>query len=173
MRLDASRVAAGAVSKNMLAIRRALDEAQWALNPESKSLPSAVDSPMATILTAARSILYEYKGLVADPELRSRIEKFVDMVTEWYENAEESSLELNQRRINSIDSYMEYVSRSIDAHRHDDPLPDQAVQVGSPRLAPAQVMFARGAPHLTPQASRSTHASRASLPGRPGPTATM
>lgn len=130
MRLDASRVAAGTVSKNMLAIRRALDEAQWALNPKSKSLPSAVDSPMATILTAARSILYEYKGLIADPELRSRIEKFVDMVTEWYENAEESSLELNQQRINSIDSYMEYVSRSIDAHRHDDPLPDQAVQVG-------------------------------------------
>jgi hypothetical protein len=85
---------------------------------------------MATILTAARSILYEYKGLVADPELRSRIEKFVDMVTEWYENAEESSLELNQQRINSIDSYMEYVGRSIDAHRHDDPLPDQVVQVG-------------------------------------------
>lgn len=130
MRLDASRVAAGAVSKNMLAIRTALDQAQWALNPESKSLPSAVDSPMATILTAARSILYEYKGLVADPELRSRIEKFVDMVTEWYDNAEESSPELNQRRINSIDSYMEYVSRSIDAHRHGDPLPDQAVQVG-------------------------------------------
>jgi hypothetical protein len=85
---------------------------------------------MATILTAARSILYEYKGLVADPELRSRIEKFVDMVTEWYDNAEESSPELNQRRINWIDSYMEYVSRPIDAHRHDDPLPDQAVPVG-------------------------------------------
>jgi hypothetical protein len=130
MRRDASRVAAGAVSKNMLAIRTALDEVQWALNPESKSLPSAVDSPMATILAAARSILYEYKGLIASPELRSRIEKFVDMVTEWYDNAEESSLELNQQRINSIDSYMEYVSRSIDAHRHGDPLPDQAVQVG-------------------------------------------
>jgi hypothetical protein len=85
---------------------------------------------MATILTAARSILYEYKGLVADPELRSRIEKFVDMVTEWYDNAEESSPELNQRRINSIDSCTEYVSRSIGAHRHGDLLPDQAVQVG-------------------------------------------
>jgi hypothetical protein len=40
-------------------------------------------------------------------------------------------------------------------------------------LMPPQVMFARAAPHLTPQESRSTHASRASLPGRPELTATM
>ena len=122
MRLDTSRVAAGAISKKMLAIRKALDQAQWALNPESESLPSAVDSPMATIDTAAQSILYEYKGLVADQELRSRVEKFIDMVTEWYDNAEESSQELNQRRINSIDSYMEYVHKSVDVQRGSDSL---------------------------------------------------
>jgi hypothetical protein len=33
------------------------------------------------------------------------------------------------------------------------------------------IMFARAAPHLTPQASRSTHASRASSPRPPGLTA--
>lgn len=130
MRLDTSRVAAGAISNKMLEIRKALDQAQWALNPESESPPSAVDSPMATIHAATQSILYEYKGLIADKELRSQVDKLIDMVTEWYDNAEESSLELNQRRINSIDSYMGSVHKSVDVQRGSDSLLDQAVQVG-------------------------------------------
>jgi hypothetical protein len=131
MRLDTSRVAVGAISKNMLAIRTSLDQAQWALDPARKAPPSAVDSPMATILAATRSILYEYKGLIADMELRSRIDKLVDMVANWYDNAEESSAEVNQQGISSIDSYMGFVNRSIDAHRDGQPLPlDQAAQVG-------------------------------------------
>ncbi len=123
MRQDTSRIAVGAIKQNILTIRDALDAAQWALNPESKSPASAVDSALATIRAANRSVVYEHKGLIADKELRSRIDNLDNMVTAWYENAKKSPPAVNQQGIRSIDTYMAYIIKSIEAHLDGDPLP--------------------------------------------------
>jgi len=123
MRQDTSRIAVGAIKQNILTIRDALDAAQWALNPENKSPASAVDSALATIRTANRSVVYEQRDLIANKDLRSRINKLDNMVTAWYENAEKSSLVVNQQGIDSIDAYMACIIESIEAHLDGDPLP--------------------------------------------------
>ena len=45
------------------------------------------------------------------------------MVTAWYENAEKSSLVVNQQGIDSIDAYMACIIESIEAHLDGDRLP--------------------------------------------------
>jgi hypothetical protein len=101
--------------------------AQWALNSKaSHRHPGRLadgDTRRRSILLRIQRPRRRSGATVPDRKVRRHGNRVV-------RQPEESSPELNQRRINSIDSYMEYVSRSIDAHRHGDPLRDQAVQVG-------------------------------------------
>jgi hypothetical protein len=132
MRQDTSHIAAVAVKKNISAIKEAMDDAQWALNPASEEPASAADSALATIRTATRSVMYEYKSLIADKELRSRVDNLATMVITWYENAEKSTPAVNQQGNESIAAYMRCVITSIDAHLDGAPLPpDESARAAS------------------------------------------
>jgi hypothetical protein len=123
VRREASHTASDAIKENMLTIRQAMFDIQWAMDPSNDSSDPSVDPLLETVRAAAQRILYLYSDPIADETLRSRIDIFVDMVEVWYKNARQSSRTVNQKRIESIESYMGYVNESIKAHRNDLQLP--------------------------------------------------
>ena len=122
-RQSASRTASNAIVENILVISKAMLDTQWTIDHSNNSSDPIIYSSLETVQAAAQRILYVHNVLIANEKLRSRISDLIDMVEVWYTNARESPATVSQQRIKSIESYMEYVNQSIQAHLRDLPLP--------------------------------------------------
>jgi hypothetical protein len=123
VRKDASYAASGAITDNILIIGKAMYETQRAMDPARKAPGSEIYALREKVHSAAQSILYRYNVVIANKDLRSRIGSLVNMVNIWYENALNSSADVNQKRIDSINSYTRCVNDSIQAHLDGQSLP--------------------------------------------------
>jgi hypothetical protein len=124
VRRGASHNASNAVMENIITIRKAMLDVQRTMSQSNDPSDPGIYSLLGTVQTAAQNTLYIYNALIADERLRSRISNLVDIVDVWYQNARESPVAVNQKRIESIESYTGYVIESIQAHLRGLPLPD-------------------------------------------------
>jgi hypothetical protein len=115
--LQISYAACAEILSDMLTIKRAMIDLMDADR-------AAAAIAFRTVYSTVERIFIVHNSVIADVELRSRINQLKDLMEQWYEKTEwVTERSVQQERYDLIMPFMEYVNMSIRAHMNDQPLP--------------------------------------------------
>jgi hypothetical protein len=115
--LRASYSACTEILNNMLIIKQAMQNVMT--GPRSDAITA-----FKTAYDSAERIFIVYNTLVADGDLRSRINELKGVVEQWYQNTEwETDKSVQGERYELVVPFMEYINLSIRAHLDNQSLP--------------------------------------------------
>jgi hypothetical protein len=115
--LQISYSACAEILGDMLTIKRAMIDLMSATRSDATIA-------FRTVYGTVERIFIVHNSVVADTELRSRINQLKDLMEQWYEKTDwVTERSVQQERYDAIMPFMEYVNLSIRAHMNDQPLP--------------------------------------------------
>ena len=116
-RLQIAYTACVAILSDMLTIKLAMFDLMAATRSDAAIV-------FRTVYNIVERIFIAHNSVIADIELRSRINELKDLLEQWYEKTDwVTERSVQQERYDLIVPFMEYVNLSIRAHMNDRPLP--------------------------------------------------
>jgi hypothetical protein len=116
-KLQISYTACAEILADMLTIKRAMIDLMGATRADA-------GIAFRTVYSTVERIFIVHNSVVADLELRSRVNELKDLMEQWYEKTDwVTERSVQQERYDFIMPFMEYVNLSIRAHMNDQPLP--------------------------------------------------
>jgi hypothetical protein len=119
--LQISYTACAEILSDMLTIKRAMIDLMAATRADAAAV-------FRTVYSTVERIFIVHNSVVAEGDLRERINQLKDLMEQWYEKTDwVTERSVQQERYDLIMPFMEYVNLSIRAHMNDQPLPPSEI----------------------------------------------